>query len=371
MKNYLRIIYFLCLTAALILLFDVKVRAQQPDLLIDKCYAMQTLQVWYKTYTVQDSLNWSDPFVHGYKRVGTHAYLGFGTKVASVGPVDFSIGPVYCGSAFCHPEFFYLDPIHGHEHQIDFFDIQLRQVSCQPSAVLGWKLSFAFVDYERFANGTVNGHYVNVLDACQTEWLEENNVYIDSAWAYLNPNDNFNSNQPGITRGFADVYGPRTEGNWLIITGEESGWKTLSIQINPPAYTNEAGPGPNYIDFDFYYSKEDTAVYYIGQTAPEPVCCDAGNPDPQQITVSGNNILWDSTGACDFEDLEILIWNEKRNEQPEYHTAAVIPITTETSYVHVNKLSDKDLQRYARQLPWGFNGGKFSYRYKIGETISE
>jgi len=202
-RKYKYLIY--CLLISLAVMAAMKIKAQQPDLLIDKCYAQRTLRVVYKTYTVQDSLNWSDPFIHGCKRVGTHAYLQFGTEVANVGTADFALGDIYCGANFCHPEFFYLDSIHGHVHQKDFFDIKLS--SCNGDLTTGKKLSFAFVDYQRYANGTVNGHYVNVLDACQMEWLDENNVYIDSAWATLPPNDDFNSNSPGITRGFADAYG--------------------------------------------------------------------------------------------------------------------------------------------------------------------
>lgn len=327
--------------------------AQISDFTTDSCYFSESLDIINRVITNQECI---DEFDYA---PGDNELIVFGLRTINMGQhdADFLLALDTTGLFF--------DTCHYHSHIRDWNYVYLLN-ECRDTVAKGAKVGYNLLDGGNVITA-INVGYM----ACFGEWIVQYGA-IDYALGVHPPNDNFNGDtHMGTSAGYFDTYPPGTWGNSIKIDGVPNGTYSLACAGNFSRYFNQ---GLNIFPDGF------EVIVTIDGIAPNrtisaigtlPVCvpkCDASNPDPLSISVSGNVVSWDSTGACDFDDLEILIWNIKRNGQAEYRIVQKVEITTQTSHIH-NGLSDRELQRYARQLSWSFNGGKFSYGYKIGNTI--
>lgn len=151
----------------------------------------------------------------------------------------------------------------------------------------------------------------------------------------------------------------------------------IEIRVTPPPSMVEGTKWSNTYSHMVYIEKDSFLpdTYYIGWGAnmpPFPECpplCDASNPDPDSISVNGNDITVPSTGACDMNDLKIQIVVTKKNMPDQQYTVTSFTLT-DGGQVNYPFLSDRDLQRMVRNtIPSAYSGGKAFYRVRVGTTI--
>lgn len=221
----------------------------------------------------------------------------------------------------------------------------------------------------------------SVIDALLQENPNLDSVALAKAPAWTNHSD---TGFIYLSPGSGDQYFCDEPQNAADITGKRDFWANITLVMSlPPSYLASISDTTvgftNTYTFPVYI--DVSQVVYYGSHLPQlPICpstCNSSNPDPNKINVDVNAhvISWDSTGACDFNDLKRYIVETKVGKPEQNYLSRIFPITTETSIVDDDALDARELQRQGKQIPssidyTSFNGSKFSYRYVIGNTKS-
>ena len=342
------------------LMLTICSKAQISDFTTDSCFTISSLETHFVNVT--NPLYTTEFGLH----MGLNEVIRFDLRTINMGPDDADFHNSLDTTHDYHSA-------HGHTHLYGWLTVYLLD-ECGNivgrMSKIGWGLCDGANIMQAMLNGNVN---------CFRDWITQYGTPDYSLDQYGNFDCDENM---GLSAGQWDDYLKGLLGNSFSIDSTRNGVYKMVFQFDFSRYFNQ---GANTFPDGFAHNVTLSGEYPGNPLNPRTLtvggvmneCCDATNPDPSAITITGNVVNWDSTGACDFNDLEILIWHEKRNRQPEYRIAQVIPITTETSFVHSNKLGSRELQQYARQVfiteqgeeDWEFNGGSFRYRYRIGNTI--
>jgi hypothetical protein len=343
------------------------VTAQISDLTFSKPYFESTLQIINRNITDLECIE-----EYGY-HLGNNELLVFGLSTWNMGQHDAAFPSVIDSfgnilpDSILHQMGLHWDDCHWHIHTDSLYIVVVRDV-CYNAVAIGAKIGFNFQDMGNWITWILSPNGI-----ADHDYLLQYGVP-DYSLQFHPPNDNFNGDtRMGLSAGYYDTYSSATWGNSVPTTGLLGDY-FICVYANYDKYFNQG--------LNIFPDSSATAITITPQRTVQlnshtticPPPCDNTNPDPQSIYVTGNVVNWDSTGACNFNDLEIIIWHEKKNGSLEYRTLRTIPITTETSYTHSDKLSDRDLQRWASKIfdpieEWTFSGGGYSYGYKIGNTI--
>lgn len=344
------------------LLITKKCSSQISDLTFSKPYFENTLQIINRNITDLECIE-----EYGYQ-LGNNELLVFGLSTFNMGQHDAafqsvadSLGNILPDSIL-HEMGLHWDGCHWHVHTDSLYIVIVRDI-CYNIVAVGAKIGFNFQDM-----GNAITWILSPNGSADHNYLLQFGVP-DYSLQFVQPNDDFNGDtRMGLTRGHFDTYSPSTWGN-SVPSHTLQGDYFICVYANYDKYFNQGlNIFPDSSISEITITPQRTVILNSHTTFCEPPTCDLGNPDPLSITVIGDSVLFHHA-SCDISDLEIIVWHEKNNRQAEYKTIETIEITTETLYLHTNKLSYRDLQRAGRTIPWTFSGGSYEYGYKIGNTV--
>jgi hypothetical protein len=134
----------------------------------------------------------------GCTQPGTRTLLRFRTRMLNIGDTDIVLGPP------TDPNLFEFQACHGHSHYGDFIEAALLDQANQFAASV--KQGFCLLDTARFDPNS-------------------------------NPFPTYDCNNQGLSAGWADIYSPSLDCQWLDITGFPGGTYTLRLTVNPSQST--------------------------------------------------------------------------------------------------------------------------------------
>ncbi len=134
----------------------------------------------------------------GCTQPGTRTLLRFRTRMRNIGDTDVVLGPP------TDPNLFEFQACHGHSHFRDFVEAALLDQASQVAVSV--KQGFCLLDTAQFDPNS-------------------------------NPVPTYNCNNQGLSAGWADVYSPTLDCQWLDITEVPGGTYTLRLTVNPSQST--------------------------------------------------------------------------------------------------------------------------------------
>jgi hypothetical protein len=231
------------------------------------------------------------------------------------------------------------------------------------------------------------GYYIDGNGEVKCNWTQEQINWLsslaplpDSSTAFSQKTIFNTPTQQGLSPFWSESYPSYFIGQWTIMNGLPNGLYFQKYKLIVPSWINQGAniyPDSILIPFKWETKFGNGFATMLDENVKPANCvslpaCDNSNRDPNTISINTSNktVSWDSTGACNFNDLKRWIVCEKRNMPTQNFSEETFTITTETSFVDITALTDRDLQRAGRLIPTAYSGGKFSYKYKIGNTVS-